>query len=119
MGHYFARMGHHSAPMGHHFVQMGHEMGHYSAPVGHHFAKMGHEGTPMDIKTVSHIVMVKRQANKGLSTGFLGAEWPKNQVTVPKGILDESSRSLDNWDVWLYNHQKSEGRTAPWTETQF
>jgi len=52
--------------MGHHFVQMGHEMGHYSAPVGHHFvemghqmghhfAKMGHEGTPMDIKTVSHI----------------------------------------------------------------
>jgi hypothetical protein len=38
----------------------------------------------MDIKTVSHIVMVKRQANKGLSTGFLGAEWPKNQVTVPK-----------------------------------
>jgi len=57
IGHHFAQtgheMGHHSAPMGHHFVEMGHQM-------GHHFAKMGHEGTPMDIKMVSHVVMVKR-----------------------------------------------------------
>jgi len=60
MGHYFARMGHH-------FDQMGHQM-------GHHFAKMGHEGTPMDIKMVSYVVMVKRQADKGLSTRFLEAE---------------------------------------------
>jgi hypothetical protein len=88
MGHHFAqmghKMGHHSVQMGHHFAQMGHQMGHHSAPMGHHFAKMGHEGTPTDIKMVSVAAMVKRQANKGLSTRFLGAEWPKNQVTVPK-----------------------------------
>jgi len=64
MGHHFATMGHYT---GHHFDQMGHQM-------GHHFAKMGHEGTPTDIKMVSHVVIVKRQADKGLSTRFLGAE---------------------------------------------
>jgi hypothetical protein len=38
----------------------------------------------MDIKMVSHAVMVKRQANKGLSTRFLRVEWLKNQVTYQK-----------------------------------
>ena len=42
--------------------------------MGHHFAEMGHKGTPTDIKMVSHVVIVKRQADKGLSTRFLGAE---------------------------------------------
>jgi hypothetical protein len=77
-------MGHQFAQMGHQFAQMGHEMGHHAAQMGHHFVQMGHERTPTDIKMVSHVVMVKRQANKGLSTRFSGAEWPKNQVTVPK-----------------------------------
>ena len=47
---------------------------------------MGHEGTPKNIKMVSYVLMVKRQGKKGLSTRFLGAEWPKNQVTVPKAV---------------------------------
>lgn len=64
------RMGHHCANMGHHFAQMGH--------------KMGHKGTPTDIKMVSHVVMVKRQANSGLSARFLRAEWLKNRVKVAK-----------------------------------
>jgi hypothetical protein len=51
---------------------------------GHYFAL---DGTPTDIKMVSRVVMVKRQANKGLSTRVLGAEWPKKQVTVPNVIF--------------------------------
>jgi hypothetical protein len=71
MGHHVAamghQMGHYSAQMGHHFVQTGHQM-------GHHFARMGHKGTPTDIKMMPHLVIVKRQADKGLSPRFLGAK---------------------------------------------
>jgi hypothetical protein len=48
---------------------------------------------------VSHVVMVKRQANRGLSTWFLGAEWPKNQVTVPKA---DPGQFCDSGCLW-YN----------------
>ena len=59
-------------------------MGHYSARMGHYFAdmghQMGHEGTPMHIKMVFRVVMVKRWASRGVSARFSGAEWLKNQV---------------------------------------
>ena len=74
-------------------------MGHHSAQMGHHFAKMGHEGTPTDIKMVSHVVMVKGQANKGLSTRFLGLSGRKNQVTVPKA----DPRQFCNFGCLWYN----------------
>jgi len=54
-------------------------MGH---KLGHHSAKMGHEGTPTDIKMASHVVMVKHWASRCVSTRFLGAKRPKNQVRV-------------------------------------
>jgi len=56
---------------------MGHKM-------GHHSAQMGHQRTPMDTILVSHVVIVKRQAGKGVSTQFSDAQRPKNQVTVAK-----------------------------------
>jgi hypothetical protein len=38
----------------------------------------------MDIKMVSRVVMVKREAGRGLSTRFLKAEWLKSQVRITK-----------------------------------
>jgi len=38
----------------------------------------------MDIKTVSHVVMVKREASRRVSTWFPGAEWLKNRVRVAR-----------------------------------
>ena len=92
MGH---QMGHYLAPMGHHFVPMRHKKGHHSAPMGHYSAmmghqmghqsaKMGHKGTSTDTILTSVDVMVKRKARRGISTGFPGAERPKNQVWVAK-----------------------------------
>ena len=50
--------------------------------MGHQSAKMGHRGTPTDTILTSVDVMVKRKARRWVSTGFLGAERPKNQVWV-------------------------------------
>ena len=49
---------------------------------GHHSAKMGHKGTPMDIKMVSHVVMVKSWASRGVCTPFSEAGWLKDRVKV-------------------------------------
>ena len=38
----------------------------------------------MEIKMVSHVVIVKRKASRGVSTRFSGAEWLKNEVRVAK-----------------------------------
>lgn len=63
--------------MRHHFATMGHEM-------GHHFVQMGHEGTPMGIKMVSHVVMVKHEASREVSTRFSEPDWLKNRARVAK-----------------------------------
>jgi hypothetical protein len=42
----------------------------------------------MNTKMVSHVVMVKRLASRGVSTRFSEAEWLKNQVRVPKADLE-------------------------------
>jgi hypothetical protein len=42
----------------------------------------------MDIKMVFHVVMVKHEASRGVSTRFSGVERLKNQVKVAKTDLE-------------------------------
>jgi hypothetical protein len=106
-------MGHYSAQMGHHFVPMGHEMGHHfdmmGHKMGHQSAKMGHEGTPMDIKMVSHVVIVKRKASRGVSTRFSGAEWLKNEVRVAEADPEPFCDFCGLWYTPTYKFSAQQG----------
>jgi hypothetical protein len=45
---------------------------------------MGHEGTPVDVRMVSHVVIVKPWASRGICAWFLEAKWLKHQVRITK-----------------------------------
>jgi len=63
----------------------------------------------MDIKMVSHVVIVKRLASRGVSTSFLEPWWPKNRVTVAKADREPFCDFLQLWYNPFYEFSALQG----------
>ena len=96
--------------------QLCHERRRFTDPDNARFAKRLR-------KNIEHLYRIASSNGHFAFAGFTPAcsylTLDKTCVWIIGNILDESSRSLDDWDVWLYNHQNTEGRRVPWIEKQF
>jgi hypothetical protein len=66
-------------------------------------------GTPMDVKMVSRVVMVQREAGRGVSTWLSEAEWLKNRVKVAITDLEPFCDSRWLWHTPAYCFQSCKG----------